>query len=83
MIAIETRFIPATNTKPRRIVAETANGHRLVMSSHKADNEVQDNGNGENLQRYVAQCLADKMQWGKLRDSGGTKRGMVFCFPDK
>lgn len=83
MIAIETRFIPATNTKPYRIVAETCNGHRLVMSQSAADNASQDTGNGEASQRYVAQALADKMQWGKLRDSGGTKRGMVFCFPDK
>ena len=37
MQAIETRILPVTNTKPTRIVAETASGIRLVMSKNSAE----------------------------------------------
>jgi len=83
MVAIETRYIPATNFRPYRIVAETCNGQRLVMSQSAAENATGCAGYQEETHRYVAQALADKMQWGPLGHGGGTKRGMVFCFPPK
>lgn len=82
-VAIEVKRIPASNTKPTRLVAFTANGQRLVMSYSRADDAVNDTGSGEKAARYVAQCLADKMGWGPLGHGGGTKAGHVFCFPDK
>ncbi len=86
MIAIETRIIPCTDHKPTRIVAETCNGQRLVMSLSAAEALAHDAGlpdRDDNTHWVVAQHLANKMQWGTLGDCGGTKRGMVFCFPSK
>ena len=83
MIAIETKYLPATNFKPSRICASTANGQRLVMSNNTAQDASNDTGSGELAARYVAQALADKMGWGLLRDCGATKSGFVFCFPSK
>ena len=83
MIAIEVKYLPATNTKPRRICAFTVNGQRLVMSASHADDQSGDSGNGQKSARFVAQSLADQMQWGDVRDWGGTVGGFVFCFPDK
>jgi len=78
MIAIETRYVPATNTKPRRIVAETCNGQRLLRS-YDADLE-----NTRDWHYKVAMELAEEMDWlgnGRWRLEGGsTKRGMVFVF---
>ena len=86
MIAIETHYIPASNTRPTRICASTSNGQRLVMSSSEAETNAVYLGlpdNSESAQRVAAQALADKMHWGPLGDCGGTKAGMVFCFPEK
>ena len=86
MIAIETHYIPASNTRPTRICATTVNGHRLIKSSSLAETMAVDAGlpdNSENAQRMVAQALADLAGWGPLGDCGGTKAGMVFCFPEK
>lgn len=83
MIAIETRFIKQTNFKPSRIVAETCNGQRLVMSKDRAENESHETGiNCEGAQQYVAQQLADKMKWTGRLIGGSTKRGMCFVFAD-
>ena len=86
MIAIETRIIPCTDHKPTRIVAETANGQRLVMSLSAAETMALDAGlpdRDDNSHRVCAQALATKMQWGILGDGGSTRRGMVFCFREK
>lgn len=81
MIAIETRYLGPTNTKPSRIVAETCNGQRLIMSVSAAEDGT--DGSVESASRHVAQSLADSMGWGKLGDCGATKSGYVFCFPNK
>lgn len=84
MIAIETRYIPATNTKPSRIKAYTCNGQSLVMSVGKAEELSPDRGNhADCTHRVVAQALADRMGWGPLGGCGGTKRGYAFVFDDK
>lgn len=80
MIAIETRFIPATNYRPTRIVAETCNGHRLIMSASEASTRAGDTGRPEDDTRIVAQALADKMEWKGQLACGGTKAGYVFVF---
>lgn len=81
MIAIETRLIKQTNYKPSRIVAETCNGQRLVMSKDKAEDESKEAGiNCERAQQYVAQQLANKMNWPGTLIGGSTKRGMCFVF---
>ncbi len=80
MIAIETRYIPCTNNKPTRIVAETANGQRLVMASELASHQSGDTGRADDCCRVVAQALADKMKWDGTLICGGTKAGYVFVF---
>ena len=85
MIAIETRYIPCSNTRPTRIVAETANGQRLVMSSSAAEDASGNKGGfsgNEFAHRVVAQALADKMNWPGTLHCGGTKRGYVFVFDE-
>lgn len=83
MIAIEVKYVGPTDHKPSRLVASTCNGHRLVMSYNTASDESGDTGSGEKAARHVAQALATKEGLGTLRDSGGTKAGWAFCFPDK
>lgn len=86
MIAIETRYIPCTNFRPTRIVAETANGQRLVMSASAAEDATGNKGGfsgNEYAQRHVAQKLADKMGWPGYLHCGGTKRGYVFVFDER
>lgn len=77
MIGIETKFIPATNTKPRRVCAFTCNGHRLVMTY---DNS------GSDLQAHFA--AAQALIRAQLRDVpdastmtyGGTRMGYFFTW---
>lgn len=83
MIAIETKFIGATNYRPARIVATTANGQRLVMLVSAAEDAEGNNSHGEPIHRVVAQALADQMNWPGTLHGGGTKRGYVFVFEDK
>ena len=83
MIAIEVKYVGPTNFKPSRLVASTCNGQRLVMSMSAAEDAAGNTGDDAKVARVVAQALADKMQWGQLRDGGGTKAGYVFCFADK
>lgn len=78
MIAIETRYVGPTNTKPSRIVATTANGQRMMMSMSAAEDGT--DGSAESAHRAVAQALADKMQWPGQLICGGTKTGYVFVF---
>jgi hypothetical protein len=73
MIAIETRKLPATNTKPSRYVATMIDGHRLVLSEDYALN------NGAN-HWAVAQRLADSLVLGSSAGCGDTKAGMVFLY---
>lgn len=82
MIAIETRYIPCTNTKPSRIKAYTSNpGQYVMMSVSAAEHQSPGKGNhDEDTHRVVAQALADKMNWPGKLIAGGTKRGYAFVF---
>ena len=81
MIAIETKYHAATNTRGTRYSASTCNGQRMIMS---ADYSLDAEGN----QRKIAELLADKYDWRQHPESkrrfelvgGGTKNGMAWVF---
>jgi hypothetical protein len=54
--AIRTRYVPCTNTKPSRIVAQDGDGHRVSVS-------YDDALTSDDAHRLAAQKLMDKMQW--------------------
>lgn len=81
-IAIETKYIGPTNTRPSRIVATTANGQRVVMTYNTAC-DSSGNKDTEAAHRYVAEILQAKAGWPGKLIAGGTKAGYVFVFADK
>lgn len=84
MQAIETHYLPYTNTKPSRIVATTPGGHRLVMSKDKAENLAvarygsRAGSDVMQVHRVVARTLAKSLEWDYDLAGGATKKG--FCF---
>lgn len=81
MTAISTKIIPATNSRPTRIKAESGNGNKIVVSKSACEDCLtQQNQNEENIHRVAAEMLCKKMGWkGKLA-AGGTREGWVFVF---
>ena len=73
MIAIQTKYIGPTDTKPSRIVATTANGQRVTVSYDNAS---------RNPHRDAALALCKKVGWTGTLAEGGTKEGSVFVFVD-
>ena len=73
MKAIETKYIPASNTKPSRIKAFTEGGNSLTVSFPM-------DLDGEGAYRYAAELLQQKMKWPGRLVGGGTKAGYAFCF---
>lgn len=78
MIGIETKVIPASNTKPRRIKAFTCNGHKLIVSYDHGLDDVQ-------AHFQAAQALI-RAQFKHAPDAsnmtyGGTEKGYFFCWP--
>jgi hypothetical protein len=76
MIAIQTKYIPASNTKGSRIKAWTCNGHSVTISyPHEYSHEQ---CHFQAVKALVAKC---KAEW-DLSDMryGGTDDGYVFCF---
>ena len=74
MLAIETRFCGPTNTCGSRIIATTANGHKLVMPYSAGEG-------GFSSHRLAAVRLAERMDWvtpGVRWYAGATARGYVF-----
>ena len=77
MISIQTKVLPWTPTKPKRIKAYTLNGHSLTLSVHRS-NDVETHG-------YVANKLASRMHWLTPTNyliGGATKEGYCFVFSD-
>jgi len=75
MQTIKTKYLPATNFKPQRIVATTPSGQRLCKSV--------DGSYGSNEGHVsIAQELKDRLQWKGSMIGGDTKEGMVFVFVD-
>lgn len=72
MIAIETKYLPATNSRGSRIVA-TANGNRVsIPYPHELS--------GAAVYAEAALALCAKMGWEGDLLAGGTKSGYVFTF---
>jgi hypothetical protein len=76
MIAIQTKYISASNTKGSRIKAWTCNGHSVTIPfPHEYSHEL---CHFQAVKALVAKC---KAEW-DLSDMryGGTDDGYVFCF---
>lgn len=73
MIAIQTKYLPPTDTKGSRIKAFTSNGHSLTRPFNYALS-------GEELYKEVAVKLCKKMKWGTKLIGGSTKEGYTFVF---
>jgi hypothetical protein len=76
MIAIQTKYIPASNTKASRIKAWTCNGHSVTIPfPHEYSHEQ---CHFQAVKALAAKC---KTEW-DLSDMryGGTDNGYVFCF---
>ena len=80
MQAIETRYLPATNTKPSRIRAACAGGSIIVPYDYDAPH-----GEGPHLTAALALCR--KLGWDDVTLVSGAvpsnPRGYVFCLIPK
>ncbi len=74
MKAIQTRFLPATNSLGSRIVADDGDGNRATIGyPHEA-------GMGEDAHRLAAIALCHKMNWDGSLVAGALKDSYVFVF---
>lgn len=78
MIAILTKVLPATNTKPMRVKASTG-GQSCIVSWSECDQDDRDAGRAH---LYAAQQLCKKMNWPGQLLGGGTPTGYAFVFAD-
>lgn len=75
MIAITTRFLGPTNRLGARIVAETANGHKLIKGYRYTT--------AHESHAAVACALARSLGWNpSTLISGELKNGYAFVFPE-
>jgi hypothetical protein len=78
MIGIETKSLPATNTRPRRIRAFTCNGHSLIVP-------YDDRGTDVAAHFKAAQALIRAQftysEPPATMTYGGTRFGYFFCWP--
>ena len=73
MIAIQTKYLPCTDTKGSRVKAFTSNGQSLTMPyDYSLENEA--------VYKKVAIALCEKMDWSTDLIGGGTKDGYTFVF---
>ncbi len=82
MQTIETRTIPATNTKPMRIIAQNCGGTRLMWSWDFAQAQEGNSGRDNKVHASIAKALAAKLGWEGNMYGGHTKAGMVWVFED-
>jgi hypothetical protein len=73
MQAITTRHLPATNTKPGRIVAQSEAGHRLTLSVHAAPN-------GTDAHDFAVLALCERLGWKGDLMRGHTRTGRAYVF---
>lgn len=78
MIGIETKVIPATNTRPRRICAFTCNGHRLITSYDDSGDSL--DAHFKAAQALIKQQFTDPLPYDTMT-YGGTRMGYFFCWP--
>ena len=74
--SISTHVIPASNTKPKRIVAKHTGGGKIIISYPMEDMRP------EAAHFVAARALAKRLDWSGRMVSGGTPDGYVFCFVD-
>jgi hypothetical protein len=77
MIGIETRFIPATNTKGRRICAFTCNGHRLIVPFDDSGSDLE--AHFAAAQALIKAQFSDPLPH-ETMTYGGTRKGYFFCW---
>ena len=77
MIGIETKCIPATNTRPRRICAFTCNGHRVVVPYDSDCSDLE--AHFRAAQWLIATHMRDVPDCSTMA-YGGTKFGYLFCW---
>jgi hypothetical protein len=77
MIAIETKYMPATKTRGSRIKAYTRNHSAVISYDYGLSDEAL---HFEAVKALVAKY---KLDWDiSSMVYGGTKNGYVFCFPN-
>ena len=75
MKAIETKYVPATNTKPSRIKAMTADRKISITIPYNHEGSVSD------AHSEAAVALCHKLDWkGALVMGALNETGYVFCF---
>jgi len=73
MVAIQTKYLSATNTRGSRIKAWTTNGQSITISYDYALD-------GMEVFKKAALALCEKMDWSKNIDGGSTEDGYTFIF---
>jgi len=73
MIAVQTKYIPATNTRGSRIKAFTSSGQSLTIGFDYSLEDYQ-------LYEKAAIMLCEKMGWSTKLIGGSTKDGYTFVF---
>lgn len=77
MIAIQTKYLGATNTKGSRIKAFTSNGHSATIHYTYMGTELQ-----EHFRAVRALVKRNNLDWDISKmNYGGVKGGYVFTFP--
>lgn len=77
MIGIETKTLPATNTRPRRIRAFTCNGHSLVVPYDDSKGSV--HAHFKAAQALIRAQFFDPRPY-ETMTFGGTRLGYFFCW---
>lgn len=77
MIGIETKTLPATNTKPRRILAFTCTGHRKIVRFPDCEDV---RAHFIAARALIAEQFTDPLPHDTMA-YGGTKLGYFFCWP--
>ena len=77
MIAIQTKYLGATNTRPSRIKAFTCNGHSCIISYDYGLSDAK-----LHFKAVKALVSKHKLKWDISKmNYGGVKGGYVFTFP--
>jgi hypothetical protein len=81
MIGIETKFIPATNTKGARVKAFVFNGQQVTRPYNYEKSELE--AHFEVVQAFIAEKFGDMpiSDNSKTLTYGSTQAGYFFCFP--
>jgi hypothetical protein len=77
MIGIETKILPASNTRPRRVCAFTCNGHRLVISYDDSLSDVE--AHFKAAQALIFAQFKNPLPYSTMA-YGGTRLGYFFCW---